>query len=74
MDVASAKIAISSQDESLWLSQLANYKHTVPVHSGSLLLPIFSRMTFANSSASSVPTRMIFRPSVSFTQAKPQRL
>jgi hypothetical protein len=38
------------------------------------LKPVFSRMTFANSSASSVPTWMIFRPSVSFTQPKPQTL
>jgi len=44
------------------------------VNSDSPLLPIFSRMTFANPSASSVPTRMILRPSVSFTQAKPQPL
>jgi len=35
---------------------------------------VFLRMTFTNSSASSVPTRIIFRPSVSFTQSKPQML
>ena len=37
-------------------------------------MPVFSRMTFTNYSAASVPTRMIFLPSVSFTQANPQRL
>ena len=36
--------------------------------------PDLSPRNLASSSASSVPTWMIFRPSVSFMQAKPQRL
>ncbi len=70
--------AMAKQGIKMSRSHAANIKTTISKEVAkkpdAVVRPIVSRTTFTKPSASSVPTRMIFRPSVSFTQVKPHKL